>query len=123
MRTPIGEAHILSSDEQEIRSDPESTESVRLLPSGDSYFLLSGEDRSLLISRTDRRDLLWTSRVWPGALLVHGEIVGTWRRSTNVSNEPWRRLSRTAQEKVAEEARSLPLPNLEKEIVVHLASA
>jgi hypothetical protein len=28
-----------------------------------------------------RRAELWTSRVWPGALLVSGDIVGVWRRS------------------------------------------
>ena len=25
--------------------------------------------------------MLWTPRVWPGALLVEGEVVGTWRRA------------------------------------------
>ncbi len=37
---------------------------------------------------------LWTSRVWPGALLVDGVIAGTWRRAdAAVSIETWRRLS------------------------------
>ena len=38
---------------------------------------------------------LWTSRVWPGALLVEGEIRGTWRRAQHtVRIDAWARLSR-----------------------------
>jgi hypothetical protein len=33
------------------------------------------------VPRADQRDRLWTLRVWPGALLVEGEICGTWRRA------------------------------------------
>ena len=54
---------------------------ARLLPSGDAYFLLDGAERELLVPRADQRDRLWTPRVWPGALLVDGEIRGTWRRA------------------------------------------
>ena len=54
---------------------------ARLLPSGDAYFLLDGAERKLLLPRADQRQRLWTSRVWPGALLVEGEIRGTWRRA------------------------------------------
>ena len=39
---------------------------------------------------------LWTPRVWPGALLVEGEVVGTWRRAQErVTIQTWRRLSRS----------------------------
>jgi hypothetical protein len=49
--------------------------------------------------------------VWPGALLVDGEIRGTWRRAQHtVRIEPWKRLSRGAREAVEAEARALPLP-------------
>ena len=41
------------------------------------------------------RSELWTSRVWPGAVLVGGEIVGTWRRAeAMVTLQSWRPLSR-----------------------------
>ena len=54
---------------------------------------------------------LWTSRVWPGALLVGTEIVGTWRRAgANVMVEPWRRLSSAEVSAVESEASALPLP-------------
>jgi len=57
--------------------------------------------------------LLWTSRVWPGAVVVSGEIVGTWRRANaNLSIEPWRPLSSKEREAVESEAVSLPLPGI-----------
>ena len=59
------------------------------------------------------RDRLWTSRVWPGALLVDGAIVGTWRRAEGaVSIETWRRLSRAERHAVEAEVASLPLPGV-----------
>ena len=92
---------------------------ARLLPSGDAYFLLDGAERELLVPRADQRQLLWTSRVWPGALLVEGEIRGTWRRAQHtVRIEGWTRLSRAAREAVEAEAGALPLPGLDRAIDV-----
>ena len=71
---------------------------ARLLPSGDAYFLLDGAERELLVPRADQRERLWTSRVWPGALLVEGEIRGTWRRAQHtVRIDAWARLTRDAR--------------------------
>ena len=90
-----------------------------LLPSGDAYYLLYGSDRELLVPDAAARSALWTSRVWPGAVLVGGEIVGTWRRAHhNVSIESWRRLSRSARDAVEAEAASLPLPDVARSVVV-----
>jgi hypothetical protein len=59
--------------------------------------------------------MLWTSRVWPGALLVGGETLGTWRRAEHVLTiQPWRPLSRTQREAVEAEASSLPLPGIDR---------
>ena len=92
---------------------------ARLLPSGDAFFLLQGADRELLVPDAERRRSLWTPRVWPGALLVEGEIVGTWRRAQGVvAIQTWRRLSRAARDAVEAEAASLPLPGIEGRIVV-----
>jgi hypothetical protein len=119
VRTPIGDASILATDEQVIRTDPPATTSARLLPSGDTYFLLQGDPRELLVPDASRRDLLWTPRVWPGAVLHHGEIVGVWRRShEKVTVHVWERLDNRARKAIELEAASLPLPNLEGEIVV-----
>ena len=92
---------------------------MRLLPSGDAYYLLQGADRELLVPDAPRRGELWTSRVWPGAVLVAGEIAGTWRRAqAKLTIDPWRRFSRLEREAVELEAHSLPLPGVEGQIVV-----
>ena len=119
VRTPIGDAWILTRDEPTFRTALGSAASVRLLPSGDAFFLLQGADREVLVPDADRRRALWTSRVWPGALLVRGEIVGTWRRAEGtVTVQPWRRLSRVARVTLEAEAESLPLPGVRGRIVV-----
>lgn len=121
VRTPIGDAWILSRDEPRFREAPGPEAPARMLPSGDAYFL--GSDRELLIPDADRRRELWTPRVWPGAILVEGDIVGTWRRSQGrVSAKAWRRLSRTARDAVEAEAESLPLPGIRGGIVVRWAT-
>ena len=118
VRTPIGEAWILARDEPAFRAAQGHAAPVRLLPSGDAYFLLQGPDRELLVPDAKRRNELWTSRVWPGALLVEGGIVGTWRRAQGtVTIQTWRRLSRAARDAVEAEAASLPLPDVPRVVV------
>ncbi len=119
VRTPVGDGWILRRDEATFRSQPAAVAPARLLPSGDAYFLLQGADRELLVPDPGRRDQLWTPRVWPGAILVKGEVVGTWRRSqARVDVQTWRRLPRGARDAVEAEAASLPLPGIQGEIVV-----
>jgi hypothetical protein len=66
-----------------------------------------------------RRGALWTPRVWPGAVLVGGEVVGTWRRAGAVVNvEPWLRLSKASRDAIVAEAESMPLPDIAVRIVV-----
>ena len=111
MRTPIGDAWILTEDEAAFRADPGPAAPARLLPSGDPYFLRYAADRELLVPDPGRRGALWTPRVWPGALLVAGEIAGTWRRADTVMTvQPWQRLSSAERDAVTAEAESLPLP-------------
>jgi hypothetical protein len=111
--TPIGDGWILAADESMFRASPRPAAVARLLPSGDAFYLLQGADREIVVPEADRRALLWTPRVWPGAVLVGGEIVGTWRRANaDVTIEPWRRLSGAERERVKAEAESLPLPGV-----------
>ena len=111
VRTPIGEAWILAADETALRSTPGPVAPARLLPSGDAFFLLWGREREILVPEAKRRAELWTTRVWPGALLVNGEVAGVWRRSAaDVSIDLWRRLSPAEWAAVEAEALSLPLP-------------
>jgi winged helix DNA-binding protein len=119
VRTPVGDGWILTPDEATFRAAPAPTASARLLPSGDAYFLLQGDDRELLVPDADRRRALWTPRVWPGGVLVEGEVVGTWRRAeATVTVQAWRHLSRAARDAVEAEAESLPLPGLGGRIIV-----
>jgi len=119
VRTPVGDAWILIRDEPTFRASAGLAAPARLLPSGDSYFLLQGSDRELLVPDSDDRRRLWTPRVWPGAVLVRGEIVGTWRRAqADVTIGSWRRLSRAEREAVEAEAASLPLPGIRQQVRV-----
>jgi hypothetical protein len=119
VRTPIGEAWIQAADESAFRS-ADGAASTRLLPSGDTYYLLQGVDRELLVPDADNRGRLWTSRVWPGAVLLDGEIVGTWRRSGHkVTIHTWPSLDRASREAIADEAASISLPGIERPITVN----
>ena len=119
VRSPLGDAWLLADDERAVRAADTPAAPARLLPSGDAYFLLHGAERELLLPRADQRERLWTSRVWPGALLVDGEIRGTWRRANEIVRvETWTRLPRAAREAVEAEARTLPLPGLNRAIDV-----
>jgi hypothetical protein len=113
VRTDVGDAWVLATDESAFREPPGPTARARLLPSGDAYFLLQGADRELLVPEAAHSRELWTPRVWPGAILVAGEVVGTWRRAQEaVTLRPWRQLSRAERDAVEEEAESLPLPGV-----------
>jgi hypothetical protein len=119
VRTPIGEAWILSRDEPAFRAPAGRAAAARLLPSGDAYFLLQGADRELLVPDAARRATLWTSRVWPGAVLVTGAVVGTWRRAkANLTIQAWRRLSQAERNAAEAEATSLPVPGADVGIAV-----
>ncbi len=119
VRTPLGEAWILTRDEPVFRADAGPVAPARLLPSGDAYFLLQGEERTLLVQDADHRSRLWTPRVWPGAMLVDGEIRGTWRRAhETVTIQSWDRLSRAERQAVEAESVALPLPGIESQIIV-----
>ncbi len=113
VRTPIGDAHLLAADEPAMREPPAPAAGARLLPSGDSYWLHgTADERALLVPDTKQLNELWTPRVWPGAVLVGGEIAGTWRRAgRKLSVQAWRRLTPAEREAILAEAESLPLPD------------
>ena len=128
VHTPLGERFLLDEDEPTLRAAADlaastlAAASARLLPSGDAYYLAQGSDRELLVPEAEHRARLWTSRVWPGAVLVSGEIVGTWRRADRiVTIETWRPLDGAEREAVEHEAVSLPLPGSGGAITVRWA--
>jgi hypothetical protein len=119
--TPLGEAWILARDEPAFRDASAASPPrplARLLPSGDPY-LMAG-DRELLVPDAGRRRELWPpSTVWPGGLLLAGELVGTWRRTgAKVTIRPWRRLAAGERAEVEAEAALLPLPDIRGRIAV-----
>ena len=115
VRSPLGDEWLLADDEPAVRAAESAAAPARLLPSGDAYYLLHGAERELLVPRADLRERLWTTRVWPGALLVEGEIRGTWRRAQHtVQIDAWARLSRRTRDAIETEAHALPLPNLDR---------
>ncbi len=119
VRSPLGDEWLLAEDEPVIRAAETTAAPARLLPSGDAYFLLDGAERELLVPREDQRQRLWTPRVWPGALLVEGEIRGTWRRAHHtVRIDAWARLSRGTRDAIEAEANAMPLPGVDRPIEV-----
>ncbi|MDP9352797.1 MAG: winged helix DNA-binding domain-containing protein, partial [Chloroflexota bacterium] len=111
--TPVGEAWILAADEPALRPPVAPPAPARLLPSGDAYWLLQGRDRELLVPDSARRPQLWTPRVWPGAVLIGGEVAGIWRRdAANITIEAWQQLSPAEREAVEAEVATLPLSDV-----------
>jgi len=121
VQTPVGPASMLTADEATLREPALPPAAARLLPSGDAYTLHStAAQRALLVPDEAQQGQLWTPRVWPGAVLVAGEIVGTWRRAQRaLTIETWTKLSHAARDAVVAEAESLPLPDPGDGMTVH----
>lgn len=82
---------------------------VRLLPPGDPH--LECPDRTTTLPDTARHEMLWPQSVPPGALLVDGEIAGTWRRQgTRVTIDAWEPPAAEVRRETEQEAATLPLP-------------
>ncbi len=80
---------------------------VRLLPPSDPF--LQARDRDLLLPDRARRQALWTAIAAPGALLVRGEVGGTWRaraagRRLDVTVTPFEPLDPALAGNLVEEA-------------------
>jgi Winged helix DNA-binding domain len=118
VRTPVGDSWILRRDELVFLEPPERPGGARFLPSGDAYLLAA--DRELLVRDADRRRELWPpATVWPGGLLLNGELVGTWRRAKEkVTVTAWRRPTPAVRDAVEAEAEAMPLPGVSAPISV-----
>jgi hypothetical protein len=81
---------------------------VRLLPPGDPF--LQARDRDVLVPHKAHQSQLWRVIASPGALLVDGDVAGTWRAKQagrgvlEVSVTPWGALSARARREVDTEA-------------------
>jgi len=89
--------------------------SVRLLPQGDPY-LCTGDHQFLVPEKVHRAEL-WPKSVWPGALFIRGELVGTWRRQLGrVTIRAWRKVSSEDKEIVFGEVETMPIDSTRKEV-------
>lgn len=104
-----GETRSVLADDERRLPDGE-VDVVRLLGPFDLF--LQAKDRPLLVEDPVRAKELWPVLGRPGAVLVGGELVGTWRprkagRKLTVQVHPWVRLPRAGREAVEEEAERL----------------
>jgi hypothetical protein len=94
---------LLAADVDRLGAGPART--TRLLGPFDPY--LQTRDRALLVPDEARAADLWRTLGRPGAVLVDGEVAGTWRprkagRRLTVEVDPWWDLARPAVEQEAE---------------------
>ena len=80
---------------------------VRLAGSHDPY--LQQRDREVLVSDRARQKELWPTLGRPGAVLVDGEVAGTWRPRTSAKTvtiqvDSWTAITARTRAVVAEEA-------------------
>ncbi len=99
---------LLSGDEAALGSGP--AKAVRLLGPFDLF--LQGRDRQLLVEDPARSKALWPVLGRPGAVLVDGEIAGTWRprksgRNLTVTVEAWSRITKPVRAAVQHQAERL----------------
>ncbi|MEU1249892.1 winged helix DNA-binding domain-containing protein [Micromonospora arida] len=98
-----------------LAADEESLESAdgrvtRLLGPFDLF--LQAKDRATLVPDTAHAKELWPVLGRPGAVLVDGELVGTWRprksgRTFTVAVQPWHRLSDATRKAITTQAEHL----------------
>jgi hypothetical protein len=103
-----GRKTYLPEDSVEAFEAAETPGVVRLLPPSDP--LLQARDRNLLVPEKAHQAEVWRILGNPGALLVDGEIAGTWRakasgkRELAVTVTPFGKLSKKARAEVEAEA-------------------
>ncbi|AVT38576.1 winged helix DNA-binding domain-containing protein [Plantactinospora sp. BB1] len=99
---------LLVADEQALASA--ETKATRLLGPFDLF--LQAKDRATLVPGTAHAKELWPVLGRPGAVLVDGELVGTWRprksgKTLKVAIQPWQKLTATTRNNVVEQAERL----------------
>ncbi|MFF5173379.1 winged helix DNA-binding domain-containing protein [Micromonospora sp. NPDC000089] len=99
---------LLAADQAALGST--DVEGVRLLGPFDLF--LQARDRATLVPDAARAKELWPVLGRPGAVLVDGEIMGTWRprksgRGLRVTVDPWQPIAERHRKAVADQAERL----------------
>ncbi|MET8202556.1 winged helix DNA-binding domain-containing protein [Micromonospora taraxaci] len=99
---------LLAADEQALESADGT--GTRLLGPYDLF--LQAKDRATLVPDAAHAKELWPVLGRPGAVLVDGELVGTWRprksgRTFTVAVQPWQRLSGATRDAITAQAEHL----------------
>ena len=99
---------VLAADEAALTAGVDPV--TRLLAPFDLF--LQARDRSLLVDAPEHAKALWPTLGRPGAVLVDGELIGTWRprrsgRSLRLRVELWRGASAAVRRAVDEQAERL----------------
>jgi len=108
---PEAKRFVLEGDLPELEaSPPRPSTTVSLLGPYDPYLQLRGRDT--LVTETARRKQLWPVLGRPGAFVVDGEIVATWRPKTagkklTIRLDPWTELSARVRRGIDEQAAAL----------------
>ncbi|WP_035859608.1 DNA glycosylase AlkZ-like family protein [Cryptosporangium arvum] len=97
----------IPADAESALRDPAAPDPVRLLPPSDPY--LQTRNRNLLVPEKAEQKALWRPIGNPGAILVDGEIAGTWRpklagKRLTITLEAFRPLPPAARSAIDEEA-------------------
>lgn len=97
---------LLEPDVALVRDTAPGARTVRLLGPYDLF--LQARDRELLVPDRDRRKALWPVLGRPGAVVLDGEVVGTWRprakgRTLSLAIEEWAPLDREVRAAVRHE--------------------
>lgn len=99
---------LLSADEKALESADATTS--RLLGPFDLF--LQARDRATLVPDPAHAKELWPVLGRPGAVLVDGDLVGTWRprksgRTLTIAVQPWQRLSAGTRDAITAQAEHL----------------
>jgi hypothetical protein len=99
---------LLAADEAALESA--DAPATRLLGPFDLF--LQAKDRATLVPSRAHAKELWPVLGRPGAVLVDGELVGTWRprksgKTLKVAVQPWQKLSATTRKNIVEQAERL----------------
>ena len=106
--TPAGARWMLERDLPALAADGPVL-GVRLLPPGDPH--LENPDRATTVPDGTRHATVWARSVPPGALLVDGEIAGTWRRrGSRMTIAAWEPPAAAVRAAAEHEAETMPLP-------------